>query len=368
MDKMDNKVILNEQNCQKMQIPSGHKKKRSNENQSNSNSNGLLSKKPKLSKKDVKDQPKLIFSSPKEPCNDFLKVMHEKRLLIKQQKNAKIYEEKRSCKMEKCNENSSDDEVLIDLVKHKKKIKKGNKIKQSLEDEWVPLGSQYSSFVYTKTSYQLKTSCRNGIRSHDNVVILVNDCVEIQGEHGHNYFAKVRAIWVGFDDEYQKEYKLSVMWFYSKTDEIKQKYFVKRINKEDSSSLKLHYENERVQDETHPEKFHNITIMHEDEVYFSNHYDCISASTVIRRCYVLTYNHFCRVQERLKQGKKGSCFDKHEPDRNNNPEEENNKFFYQRPLLENEVGYEKKKRKYYSAGEDTTQNQRRLCDKKAERG
>ena len=36
--------------------------------------------------------------------------------------------------------------------------------------------------------------------------------------------------------------------------------------------------------------------MHEKEVYFSNHYDCVSANTVIRRCYVLTYNHFCRLK------------------------------------------------------------------------
>ena len=79
-------------------------------------SNGLLRKKVKLSNKYVKS--KLIGSCGKEPCkepcNEFLKVMHKKRLLIK----------------------------------HKMNIKKGNKIKQSQEDEWVALGSPYSSFVY----------------------------------------------------------------------------------------------------------------------------------------------------------------------------------------------------------------------------
>jgi len=351
--------ILNEQNCQKTQVVSGIKKRSMDRN---SVTDGLFNKKSKVSVNNLKKQP---ITCPKEPCNEFLKLMVSKRIQLQRKKNINNSERIRPCSIKvksnsKEKEDSSSDEESLSLkqLKHNCELTKSRtrKRKKSEEDEWSPLGTPYTALVYTQKCYELKTLCSPAVRSN-NDIIAVNDCVEVRGEEDHSYFAKVQAIFAGFDDDFQKEIKLSVMWFYSSQDEIKQDIFDMK-NEQNSAAFKLHFETFKVYNAEKNEEKYNDIILHKNELYCSNHMDCISACTVKRRCHVLSYNHYCRVQKRLKQGKKLSLFDTYQPDENDDCETEENKFFYQRPFLKNEVVFPRNTKLFFCRRRYETKNGR----------
>ncbi|XP_076172762.1 uncharacterized protein LOC143149346 isoform X2 [Ptiloglossa arizonensis] len=217
--------------------------------------------KSKVHETKVKDNGKKHDSTTKVKAKDVSQITKKPALIKKKRKSTKkVYVKKSASKVEECTVGSEN----LSLTRK-------TFLKPKWSNGWSWEGDPFETKVYLTNEESAIRRCYASMKHESGDVLRPRDCVLLKSgprKADLPFVAKIAALWENPDDG---EMMFSLLWYYRPE----------------------HTEQGRTQCDT------------EDEVFASRHRDANSVACIEDKCYILTFNEYCRYRKNLRRIEEG---------------------------------------------------------------